>query len=110
MDLEKSKKLALEAIQKNAEFLIFDLELSPSQAKKLSELCNLKIIDRTQLILDIFSQNAHNRDGKLQVELAQLRYLKGRLSEKDDNMSRLTGGIGGTWSRRNKVRNWTDVV
>jgi len=75
--------------------LIFDRELTPSQAIKISRETGLKIIDRTQLILDIFAKHAKSRDGKLQVELAQLRYLKGRLSEKDDNMSRLTGGIGG---------------
>ena len=91
----KAKQIALQAVQQNAEMIIFDLELSPAQAKRLSQLCDLKIIDRTQLILDIFAHNARSRDGKLQVELAQLRYLKGRLSEKDDNMSRLTGGIGG---------------
>ncbi len=91
----KVKDLAISAIQMQAEMILFDLELSPAQAKRLSELCELKIIDRTQLILDIFARNAKSRDGKLQVELAQLRYLKGRLSERDDNMSRLTGGIGG---------------
>ena len=91
----KAKEIALQAVQQNAEMIIFDLELTPMQAKRLSQICDLKIIDRTQLILDIFSRHAQSRDGKLQVELAQLRYLKGRLSEKDDNMSRLTGGIGG---------------
>ena len=91
----KTQEIALRAIQQNTHILIFDLELSPAQAKRLSEICDLKILDRTQLILDIFARNAKSRDGKLQVELAQLRYLKGRLSEKDDNMSRLTGGIGG---------------
>ena len=91
----KAKEIALKAVQLNAELIIFDLELSAVQAKRLSQICDLKIIDRTQLILDIFSCHAHSKDGKLQVELAQLRYLKERLSEKDDNMSRLTGGIGG---------------
>ena len=85
--------------QKNVELLIFDLELTPSQAKKISDFCDLKVIDRTQLILDIFARNAKSRDGKLQVELAQLKYLKGRLSELDDNMSRLTGGISGIGGR-----------
>lgn len=91
----KLEEILLKAVQKNVELLVFDLELSPSQAKKISDKSDLKIIDRTQLILDIFSKNAKSRDGKLQVELAQLKYLKGRLSELDDNMSRLTGGIGG---------------
>ncbi len=91
----KIKEISIQAVQENAELMIFDLELAPAQALRVSSLCDLKIIDRTQLILDIFSRNARSRDGKLQVELAQLSYLKGRLSEKDDNMSRLTGGIGG---------------
>ncbi|GIX42164.1 MAG: GTPase HflX [Leptospiraceae bacterium] len=91
----KLKEITFLAVQKDADMLIFDRELSPSQAIKISRETGLKIIDRTQLILDIFAKHAKSRDGKLQVELAQLRYLKGRLSEKDDNMSRLTGGIGG---------------
>jgi len=91
----KLEEIMLKAVQKNVELLVFDLELAPSQAKKISDKSDLKIIDRTQLILDIFARNAKSRDGKLQVELAQLKYLKGRLSELDDNMSRLTGGIGG---------------
>lgn len=91
----KIKEIAIAGVQQNADILVFDMELSPAQAIRLSTLTELKILDRTQLILDIFARNAKSRDGKLQVELAQLRYLKGRLSEKDDNMSRLTGGIGG---------------
>lgn len=91
----KLKEITFLAVQKDADILIFDRELTPGQAIKISKETNLKIIDRTQLILDIFSKHAKSRDGKLQVELAQLKYLKGRLSEKDDNMSRLTGGIGG---------------
>nr|WP_244243518.1 GTPase HflX [Leptospira andrefontaineae] len=91
----KLEEIVLKAIQKQVELLVFDLELSPSQAKKISDYADLKVLDRTQLILDIFARNATSRDGKLQVELAQLKYLKGRLSELDDNMSRLTGGIGG---------------
>ncbi len=95
----KLKDILLKAVQKDVELLIFDLELTPSQAKKISDFCDLKVIDRTQLILDIFARNAKSRDGKLQVELAQLKYLKGRLSELDDNMSRLTGGISGIGGR-----------
>jgi GTP-binding protein HflX len=91
----KLQEIMLRAVQKDVELLVFDLELSPAQARKISDASDLKIIDRTQLILDIFAKNAKSRDGKLQVELAQLKYLKGRLSELDDNMSRLTGGIGG---------------
>lgn len=91
----KIREIAIAGVQQNADTLVFDMELSPAQAIRLSTLTDLKILDRTQLILDIFARNARSRDGKLQVELAQLRYLKGRLSETDDNMSRLTGGIGG---------------
>ena len=91
----KIKEVLLKAIQENVELLIFDLELSSSQARNISKFCDLKVLDRTQLILDIFANHAKSKDGKLQVELAQLKYLKGRLTELDDNMSRLTGGIGG---------------
>src|SRR6202044_2494144 len=67
----------------------------PAQAAALAKVSDLKIIDRTQLILDIFAQRAESRDGKLQVELAQLKYSLPRLAQKDDSLSRLTGGIGG---------------
>jgi GTP-binding protein HflX len=69
--------------------------LSPSQARHIGEATSLRIIDRTQLILDIFAQRAKSADGKLQVELAQLRYLLPRLVGRDDSFSRLAGGIGG---------------
>ena len=69
--------------------------LSPSQAIHIAEATSLKILDRTQLILDIFAQRAQSADGKLQVELAQLRYLYPRLVGRDDSLSRLAGGIGG---------------
>jgi GTP-binding protein HflX len=75
--------------------VIFDRELSPSQASAIAGRSDLKVVDRTQLILDIFAQRAESRDGKLQVELAQLKYSLPRLGEKDDSLSRLTGGIGG---------------
>jgi len=69
--------------------------LSPGQARAISDFTELKIIDRTMLILDIFAQHATSRDGNLQVELAQLKYTLPRLVEKNTMMSRLTGGIGG---------------
>jgi GTPase len=75
--------------------LIFDQELNASQIKSVTDQVELKVIDRTQLILDIFAQRAQSREGKLQVELAQLRYLLPRLVTKNTAMSRLTGGIGG---------------
>ncbi|MBU4320245.1 MAG: GTPase HflX, partial [Nitrospinae bacterium] len=75
--------------------LIFDQDLNPSQVKEIGELTELKVIDRSQLILDIFARRAHSRDGKVQVELAQLKYRLPRLTGKGTAMSRLMGGIGG---------------
>jgi GTP-binding protein HflX len=83
------------AMQLDAETLIFDRELSPAQASAIAKVADLKVIDRTQLILDIFAQRAESADGKLQVELAQLKYSLPRLAQKDNGLSRLTGGIGG---------------
>ena len=91
----KLKKLVIKAMQLGAEAIIFDLNVSPTQIKNLAELTDLKILDRTQVILDIFAQRAETREGKIQVELAQLRYLLPLLSTKHTAMSRLTGGIGG---------------
>ena len=68
--------------------------LSPAQSRAISEMTDIKIIDRTQLILDIFARRAHSREGKVQVELAQLHYLLPRLSGKGTHLSRLGGGIG----------------
>ena len=91
----KLDEILMRAIDLDAETLIFDCELTPSQASGISTKTDLKVIDRTQLILDIFAQHAESRDGKLQVELAQLKYALPRLGQKDDSLSRLTGGIGG---------------
>jgi GTP-binding protein HflX len=91
----KVDEVVLRAMQLDADVLIFDRNLSPGQAAALAAVTDLKIIDRTQLILDIFAQRAESRDGKLQVELAQMKYLLPRLGQKDDALSRLTGGIGG---------------
>lgn len=83
------------AMRNRANLLIFDRELSPSQVRALNEATDLRVIDRTQLILDIFAQRAKTKEGKIQVEMAQLRYALPRLRAKDDAFSRLTGGIGG---------------
>ena len=91
----KLDEVLLRAMQLGAEVVIFDPDLSPGQARAISEATELKVLDRTMLILDIFAQHATSRDGKLQVELAQLRYVLPRLVEKNTMMSRLTGGIGG---------------
>ena len=91
----KLQTVLVRAMQLDAEVLIFDAELSPSQLRNIATDTELKVVDRTSLILDIFSQRATTREGKLQVELAQLRYRKPRLALMPTAMSRLTGGIGG---------------
>ncbi len=91
----KLDELNLRAMQLLADMLIFDHDLSPSQARHLADRTSLKVIDRTQLILDIFAQRAQSADGKLQVELAQLKYMLPRLTQQDEGLSRLAGGIGG---------------
>ena len=80
--------------EKELELVIFNDELSPSQLRNLAERLDIKVIDRTQLILDIFAQRANSKEGKLQVELAQLNYLLPRLRGQGTMMSRLGGGIG----------------
>jgi GTP-binding protein HflX len=91
----KLEDVVMRAIDLDAETLIFDCDLSPAQAHGIAGQTDLKVLDRSQLILDIFAQRAETRDGKLQVELAQLKYTLPRLGTKDDSLSRLTGGIGG---------------
>jgi GTP-binding protein HflX len=91
----KLQDLAILALQEAATIIIFDQELNPSQIRSITDHIDLKVIDRTQLILDIFAQRARTREGKLQVELAQLKYMLPRLVVKNTAMSRLTGGIGG---------------
>jgi len=91
----KLEEAVLRAMQLDVDVLIFDRELTPAQAHAIEALTDLKVLDRTQLILDIFAQHAHSVDGKLQVELAQIRYLLPRLNLRDDALSRLSGGIGG---------------
>jgi len=91
----KLEDVVIRAMQLDAETLIFDQNLRPAQASNIARMTDLKVIDRTQLILDIFAQHADSSDGKLQVELAQMRYLLPRLGQRDDALSRLTGGIGG---------------
>ena len=90
----KLKDVLMQAMQKGADLLIFDQDLAPAQVRAIAEITDLTVIDRTQLILDIFAQRAHSREGKVQVELAQLRYLLPRLSGQGTSLSRLGGGIG----------------
>jgi len=91
----KLQDIVLEAMRSRATVAIFDIDLKPAQSRAFEDATGLKAIDRTQLILDVFAQRARSRDGKLQVELAQLKYSLPRLTEKDAGLSRLTGGIGG---------------
>ncbi len=91
----KLQEIVLEGMRLDADVAVFDIDLRPAQARGFEDATGLKAIDRTQLILDIFAQHATSRDGKLQVELAQLKYSLPRLTEKDTGLSRLTGGIGG---------------
>ena len=91
----KLEDVIVRSMQLDVDVLVFDRELSPAQISAIGKEGDLKVIDRTQLILDIFAQRAESYDGKLQVELAQLKYNMPRLGLKDDALSRLTGGIGG---------------
>ena len=91
----KVAELEVLALQGRAGMMIFDGELSPAQLHNIADITERKVIDRTQLILDIFAQHAVSRAGKLQVELAQLRYTQPRLVGKNRAMDRLMGGIGG---------------
>ena len=99
----KLDEVVTRAMQDDVEVLIFDRNLSPAQATAIAGVTDLKVLDRTQLILDIFAQRAESRDGKLQVELAQMKYLLPRLGQKDDALSRLTGGIGGRGPGETKI-------
>ena len=91
----KLDDVMLRSMVLDADLVVFDRELSPSQGRVIGDATELKVLDRTQLILDIFAQHARSRDGRLQVELAQMRYLLPRLSALQTSLSRLTGGIGG---------------
>jgi GTP-binding protein HflX len=88
--------LIIRALRLQADFIVVDQDLTPAQARAIAEATDLKVIDRSQLILDIFARRARTREGKIQVELAQLKYLLPRLmSRGDSGLSRLMGGIGG---------------
>ncbi len=91
----KLEEVVLRSLDLDAELVIVDHNMTPAQARAIAAFSELKVIDRTQLILDIFAQHAQSKDGKLQVELAQLKYNLPRLTDLDAGLSRLTGGIGG---------------
>src|SRR6266436_5154111 len=92
----KLDEVLIRAMQLGADAIIFDRELQPAQVRSISEGTDLKVIDRSQLILDIFAQRAQSHEGKIQVELAQLKYILPRLvMGQNSAFSRLAGGIGG---------------
>jgi GTP-binding protein HflX len=90
----KAEEVALLCTRSGAGAIIFDDELSPAQGRNLETITSKKILDRTQLILDIFARRARSREGRLQIELAQLQYLLPRLTRMWTHLSRQTGGIG----------------
>ncbi len=90
----KLQEIVSKAYHEDADLLVFDRELSPAQGREIEQATLLKVLDRTQVILDIFAQNARGREAQVQVELAQLHYQLPRLSGRGHAMSRLGGGIG----------------
>ena len=88
------KEIKTFCAENDVDLLIFDSELTPSQQRNIEDITDVRVVDRTQLILDIFAARARSGEGKLQVELAQLKYLLPRLGGKGTSMSRLGGGIG----------------
>jgi len=90
----KLEEIAVAAASENADLLLFDHDLSASQQRNIEKIVKRRVIDRTQLILDIFARHARTREGQLQVELAQLQYLLPRLAGRGREMSQLGGGIG----------------
>ena len=90
----KVKDLAIQALQSGADMLIFDQDLTPAQVRGISEITDIRVLDRSQVILDIFAKRAHSHIGNIQVELAQLRYRLPRLAQSSTAFSRLAGGIG----------------
>ncbi|MDP1993538.1 MAG: GTPase HflX [Syntrophales bacterium] len=99
----KLSDLVIRAMQMDANLLIFDHELTAAQIRSLADFTEMKVLDRTQVILDIFARRAHSREGKIQVELAQLKYRLPRLTRQDAGLSRLAGGIGGTGPGETKL-------
>ena len=99
----KLDEIIIRSLQLGADVIIFDQNLTPAQMRAINEATDLKIIDRTQLILDIFAQRAQSREGKIQVELAQLKYILPRLTGSGTEMSRLMGGIGGRGPGESKL-------
>ena len=99
----KIRDIVIRAWQRGASLVLFDRDLTPTQLRHITDLVEERIVDRTQLILDIFAQHARSKEGRLQVELAQLRYRLPRLTGKGESMSRLAGGIGGRGPGESKL-------
>lgn len=99
----KLDELLLRTMQLDCDLVIFDQDLLPNQVRSITDVTDVKVIDRSQLILDIFAQRAHTREGKLAVELAMLKYQLPRLVGKGTSMSRLMGGIGGRGPGESKL-------
>lgn len=102
----KIEEIVIKCQQLGADLLVFDEELTPGQIKNISGITELKVIDRNQLILDIFANRANTTESRIQVELAQLRCIMPRLTEKSTAFSRLMGGIGGRGPASKSLR-WT---
>ncbi len=90
----KLREFMIEALSHGIEIIIFDTELTPGQLKAITDFTDIEVMDRTQLILGIFEKRAASKDGKLRVNLAQMRYLLPRLGAKESALSRIRGGIG----------------
>jgi len=99
----KLSEIVIKALQIGANLLVFDHELTPAQIRSITDFTELRVVDRTQVILDIFAHRARSREGKIQVELAQLKYRLPRLVRRDTSLSRLAGGIGGTGPGETKL-------
>jgi 50S ribosomal subunit-associated GTPase HflX len=100
----KLEEIAGAAASVNADLILFDHDLTASQQRNIERAINRRVIDRTQLILDIFAKHARTREGQLQVELAQLEYMLPRLAGRGIEMSQLGGGIGTRGPGRNAAR------
>lgn len=106
----KLADVVMQALQRGANVLVFDHELTPTQVRTIGEFTEFEVIDRTQVILEIFARRAHSREGKIQVELARMRYLLPRLVGRYRTLSRLTGGIGARGPGETKLEEMRRLV
>ncbi|MCX7982857.1 MAG: GTPase HflX [Syntrophales bacterium] len=106
----KLTDIIIRALQMGANLLIFDHELTPAQVRTIGELTELEVLDRTQVILEIFAHRAQSREGKIQVELARMKYLLPRLVGRYRTLSRLTGGIGARGPGETKLEEMRRLV